>query len=55
MMMKNKVNEREHMETLTIKQLFQQDHLVRKLDVAIDSSLIYPLVTDLYSYLGDHA
>ncbi len=44
MMTKNQINEREQLEMLTIEQLVPQDHLVRKLDAAIDFSFIYPLV-----------
>ena len=36
----------------TIEQLVPQDHLVRKLEKAIDWSFIYPLVKDLYSDIG---
>ncbi|MCM3358941.1 hypothetical protein [Psychrobacillus sp. MER TA 171] len=43
MMTKNQTNEREQLEILTIEQLVPQDHLVRKLDEAIDFSFIYPL------------
>ena len=52
MMTKNQINEREQLEMLTIEQLVPQDHLVRKLDTAIDFSFIYPLVEDLYSTIG---
>ncbi len=52
MMTKNQINEREQLETLTIEQLVPHDHLVRKLDAAIDFSFIYPLVEDLYSTIG---
>ncbi len=52
MMTKNQINEREQLEMLTIEQLVPQDHLVRKLDAAIDSSFIYQLVEDLYSTIG---
>ncbi|WP_235588775.1 transposase, partial [Sporosarcina koreensis] len=45
-------NEREQLEMLTIEQLVPQDHLVRKLDAALDFSFIYPLVEDLYSTIG---
>ena len=55
MMTKNQINEREQMEMLTIEQLVPQDHLVRKLDAAIDFSFIYPLVEDLYSTVGRHS
>ncbi|MBP1913772.1 hypothetical protein J2Z23_000709 [Lederbergia galactosidilyticus] len=40
MMTKNQINEREQLEMLTIEQLVPQDHLVRKLDAAIDFSFI---------------
>ena len=52
MMTKNQINERERLEMLTIEQLVPRDHLVRKLDAAIDFSFIYPLVEDLYSSVG---
>jgi hypothetical protein len=52
MMTKNQINEREQLEMLTIEQLVPQDHLVRKLDEALDFSFIYPLVEDLYSTIG---
>ncbi|WP_262177869.1 MULTISPECIES: hypothetical protein [Bacillales] len=38
-MTKNQINEGEQLEMLTIEQLVPQDHLVRKLDAAIDFSL----------------
>lgn len=44
MMTKNQINEREQFEMLTIEQLVPHDHLVRKLDAALDFSFIYPLV-----------
>ncbi len=47
-----KLNEREQLEILTIEQLVPKDHLVRKLDAAIDFSFIYRLVEDLYSTIG---
>ena len=49
MMTENQINEREQLEMLTIEQLVPHDHLVRKLDAAIDFSFIYPLVEDLYA------
>ena len=52
MMTKNQINEREQLEMLTIEQLVPHDHLVRKLDAALDFSFIYPLVEDLYSTIG---
>ena len=36
MMTKNQINEREQLEMLTIEQLVPKDHLVRKLDAAIE-------------------
>ncbi|MFE8703615.1 transposase, partial [Cytobacillus sp. FJAT-54145] len=52
MMTKNQSNEREQLEMLTIDQLVPDDHLVRKLEPAIDFSFIYPMVENLYSGLG---
>jgi transposase len=52
MMTKNQSNEREQLEMLTIDQLVPEEHLVRKLESAIDFSFIYPLVENLYSGLG---
>ncbi|WP_110928883.1 IS1182 family transposase [Bacillus massiliglaciei] len=52
MMTKNQISERDQMEMITIEQLVPQDHLVRKLESAIDFSFIYPLVESLYSTLG---
>ncbi len=52
MMTKNQINEREQLEMLAIEQLVPQDHLVRKLDAAIDFTFIYPLVEHLYSNQG---
>ncbi|MEO4052710.1 hypothetical protein [Solibacillus sp. CAU 1738] len=42
--MKNQINEREQLESLTIEQLVPEYNLVLKLDVAIDFNIIYPLV-----------
>ncbi|BDH62954.1 transposase [Lysinibacillus sp. PLM2] len=52
MMTKNQINEREQFEMITIEQLVPKDHLVRKLDAAIDFKFIYPLVEHLYSTVG---
>jgi transposase len=52
MMTKNEFHEREQFEMLTIDQLVPEDHLVRKIESAIDFSFIYPLVENLYSGLG---
>jgi transposase len=52
MMSKNQINERDQIEMITIDQLVPEDHLVRKLESAIDFSFIYPIVEPLYSTLG---
>ncbi|RUL55632.1 IS1182 family transposase, partial [Lysinibacillus antri] len=52
MMTKNQNYERDQIEMITIDQLVPHDHLVRKLEAAIDFSFIYPLVEPLYSTLG---
>ncbi|KQL37252.1 hypothetical protein AN959_04285 [Psychrobacillus sp. FJAT-21963] len=52
MMTNNQINECEQLEMLTIEQLVPKDHLVRKLDAAIDFHFIYPLVEHLYSANG---
>lgn len=52
MMSKNQINERDQIEMITIEELVPKDHLVRKLESAIDFSFIYPLVEPLYSKLG---
>jgi len=52
MMTKNQSHEREQLEMLTIDQLVPENHLVRKLESAIDFSFIYPMVEHLYSGLG---
>ena len=36
MMTRNQTNERDHLEMLSIEQLVTENHLVRKLDEAID-------------------
>ena len=52
MMTRNQTNERDHLEMLSIEQLVPENHLVRKLDAAINFSFIYPLVENLYSAFG---
>ncbi|WP_199880685.1 hypothetical protein [Bacillus massiliglaciei] len=42
-MSKKQISERDQMEMVTIEQLVSRDHLVRKLESAIDFSFIYPL------------
>ena len=52
MMTRNNSNERDQLEFIAIDQLVPEEHLVRKIEAAIDFSLIYPLVENLYSTLG---
>lgn len=40
---------REQLEMITLEQLVPENHLVRKVEAAIDFSFIYPLVEDMYS------
>lgn len=44
--------DKKQIEMLSLDQLVPEDHLVRKLEKAIDLSFIYPLVKDLYSPYG---
>ena len=46
MMSKNLNHEREPLEMLTIDQLVPSNHLVRKMDAALDFSFIYPMVEE---------
>ena len=48
---KNPIN-KQQVEMLSLDQLVPENHLVRKLEKAIDLSFIYPLVEDLYSSYG---
>ncbi|MEO1769215.1 transposase [Enterococcus sp. 665A] len=52
MMSKQFVNGRNQFTMLTKDELVPQNHLVRKIDAAIDFSLIYPIVELTYSTLG---
>jgi len=52
MMSRNNNSDREQLEMITLDQIVPQEHLVRKLEAAIDFSFIYPLVENLYSTLG---
>lgn len=52
MMSRNNNLDREQLEMITLDQIVPQEHLVRKLEAAIDFSFIYPLVENLYSTLG---
>ncbi|OLN21318.1 hypothetical protein BTO30_15620 [Domibacillus antri] len=47
-----KQSERDQLEVIALDQLVPQDHLVRKLEAAIDFSFIYPLVEDLYVFVN---
>lgn len=44
--------ERKQMKMITLDDLVPKDHLVRKIDAAIDFRFIYELVEDLYSHTG---
>ena len=52
MMSKQSMNGRNQFTMLTMDELVPQDHLVRKIDAAIDFSFIYPIVESTYSTLG---
>ena len=52
MMSKNNTNGRNQFAMLTIDDLVPQDHLVRKIDAALDFEFIYPIVEATYSVLG---
>ena len=52
MITKNQTHERNQLEAISIEDLVPKDHLVRKLDAAIDYNFIYPLVEHLYSDIG---
>ena len=45
-------NEREQIEFISLESLVPKNHLVRKLDAAIDFSFVYELVEDLYKPYG---
>ncbi|BDP54939.1 hypothetical protein EfmJHP35_28630 [Enterococcus faecium] len=49
---KNNTNGRNQFAMLTIDDLVPQDHLVRKIDAALDFEFIYPIVEATYSDLG---
>lgn len=49
MLTKNTQMNREQLEMITLEQLVPKNHLVRKVEAAIDFSFIYPLVQDMYS------
>ncbi|EHL78396.1 hypothetical protein HMPREF1015_01668, partial [Bacillus smithii 7_3_47FAA] len=49
MLTKNTQMNRDQIEMIALDQLVPADHLVRKIDAAIDFSFIYSLVQDMYS------
>ena len=49
MLSKNNQMNRDQLEMITLEQLVPQDHLVRKIEQALDFSFIYPLVENVYS------
>jgi transposase len=49
MLTKNTQMNRDQLEMITLEQLVPENHLVRKVEAAIDFSFIYPLVEDMYS------
>lgn len=52
MMGKKDNQERNQLEVVSLENLVPKDHLVRKLDAAMDFSFIYDLVKDLYKLFG---
>ncbi|MGJ0916510.1 IS5/IS1182 family transposase, partial [Enterococcus avium] len=52
MMSKNNTNGRNQFAMFTIDDLVPQDHLVQKIDAALDFEFIYPIVEATYSDLG---
>ena len=52
MMGKRDNTERTQMEIVSLEELVPKNHLVRKLDEALDMSFIYEEVKDLYSDFG---
>lgn len=52
MMGKKDLLGRDQFQMITLDSLVPQDHIIRKIDTAIDLSFIYDLVKDLYSEVG---
>ncbi|MCA1041259.1 transposase, partial [Bacillus infantis] len=52
MLTKNNSIQRDQIEMIALDQLVPSNHLVRKVEAAIDFSFIYPLVKDMYSEVG---
>jgi hypothetical protein len=49
---KHDSNQRDQLEMITLDQLVPANHLVRKIESAIDFTFIYDLVKDIYSETG---
>ncbi|NEX80238.1 IS5/IS1182 family transposase, partial [Bacillus thermocopriae] len=49
MLTKNTQVNRDQLEMITLDQLVPENHLVRKIEAAIDFSFIYKLVENMYS------
>jgi transposase len=52
MLSKHNSNQRDQIEMIALDQLVPANHLVRKIEAAIDFSFIYDLVKDMYSEVG---
>jgi hypothetical protein len=52
MMSKHPLNGRDQYIMISLEELLPKDHLIRKIDKAIDFSFIYPIVESTYSTLG---
>jgi hypothetical protein len=52
MLPKNNPIQRDQLEIVALDQLVPQEHLVRRMEAAIDFSFIYDLVKDVYSEAG---
>jgi len=52
MLSKNTLTQRDQLEMVAIDQLVPQNHLVRKMEAALDFSFIYDEVIDVYSVVG---
>lgn len=52
MLSKHNTIQRDQVEMIALDQLVPENHLVRKIEAAIDFSFIYDLVKDAYSEVG---
>ncbi|MCM3704258.1 IS5/IS1182 family transposase, partial [Cytobacillus firmus] len=52
MLSKHNPIQRDQIEMIALDELVPADHLVRKIEAAIDFSFIYDLVKDMYSEVG---